>query len=85
MAHGKPIISTAVGGIVEVLSDPPAGLLIGQGDKRAFYGALRLLITDKGKREGMGQAARKRYEEEFAASIMCVGTENFFREQVGNE
>ncbi len=85
MAHGKPIISTAVGGIAEVLGNPPAGVLIGQGDKQAFYEALRLLISDKGKREKMGQAARKRYEEEFAASIMCVGTENFFHEQVGNE
>lgn len=85
MAHGKPIISSAVGGIVEVLGDPPAGLLIGQGDKRAFYEALRLLITDKEKREELGRAARKRYEEAFSEEIMCAATEKFFREQVDHE
>jgi len=84
MAHGKPIISSAVGGIVEVLGDPPAGLLIGQGDKRAFYEALRLLIIDKEKREELGRAARKRYEEAFSEGIMCADTEKFFREQIGH-
>jgi len=85
MAHRKPIISTAADSIVEILGDPPVGLVIGQGDKRAFYEALRLLIADKEKREEMGRAARKRYVEEFSDGIMCSGTEKFFREQVGNE
>lgn len=81
MAYGKPIISTAIGGIVEVLGNPPAGLLIEQGDTQAFCTLLRSLIVDNEKRKELGFAARKRYEEEFSDSIMCAITENFFHEQ----
>lgn len=80
MAYGKPIISTAIGGITEVLGTPPAGLLIAQGDARAFGVQLRSLILDSEKRKELGLAARKRYEREFSDSVMCAATEDFFHE-----
>ncbi len=80
MAYGKPIISTAIGGITEVLGTPAAGLLIAQGDARAFRAQLRSLIVDSEKRRELGIAARKRYEREFSDSVMCAATEDFFHE-----
>ena len=64
MAHGKPIIATAVGGIPDVVS-ADVGILVPPNDVRALADAITLLANDGELRKRMGQAARRKYEQVF--------------------
>ena len=55
MAYGRPVVATRVGG----LADLGAGaLLVPGGDRRALHDALAELLSDAGRREALGNAAR---------------------------
>ncbi|MBC8032054.1 MAG: glycosyltransferase family 4 protein [Pyrinomonadaceae bacterium] len=60
MAHGLPIIASAVGGIPELLSDD-CGILVRPGDDEALAKAMERLAFDPDLRARMGRAARERY------------------------
>jgi len=65
MAMGKPVISTSVGGIPEVVLDGVTGILVppeNSGD--LAHGILRLL-NDAQLRKSLGSEGRKRVEEHF--------------------
>ena len=66
MAHGKPVIGTAVGGIPEMIVDGETGLLVPPQDPEALAKALVSLIEDVSLAKQMGEAARKRCEEVFS-------------------
>lgn len=65
MASGLPIVSTAVGGVPELVQHGTTGLLTPQGDERALSEALRQLVTDSALRQRMGNAAREFAVEHF--------------------
>lgn len=71
MAAGLPIISTAVGGIPEILGHGEEGLLFPAGDVKALAEAIRVLVEDRQTRVTMGRNARKRARKQmdFAAYI----------------
>jgi type III pantothenate kinase len=60
MAHGRPVVATAVGGLVDVVEDGLTGLLVPPGDVRALREALERLLGDADLRERLGTAARAR-------------------------
>lgn len=62
MAMGKPCISTAVGGIDEVITHGEDGLLVPQKDPSALADALFRLLKDVELAETMGRAARAKAE-----------------------
>jgi glycosyltransferase involved in cell wall biosynthesis len=65
MAHGTPLVSTAVGGIHEVLEDGHSVLLVPPRDATALAGALETLLRDPGRRAAQAAAAAQkapRYE-----------------------
>ena len=65
MAMGKPVISTSVGGIPEVVLDGVTGILVPPGDSHALSRAIMRLLDDPHLRESMGREGRKRVEERF--------------------
>ncbi|HYY59026.1 MAG TPA: glycosyltransferase family 4 protein [Pyrinomonadaceae bacterium] len=65
MAHGLPIIASAVGGIPDVVTDE-VGILVPPGDEAALAEAIVRLAEDAKLRERMGRAARLRYEKLFS-------------------
>ena len=65
MAMGKPVISTNVGGIPEVVVDGVTGILVPPDDPNALSRALMKLLDDPSQRESMGREGRKRVEERF--------------------
>jgi N-acetyl-alpha-D-glucosaminyl L-malate synthase BshA len=67
MFFGSPSVATRVGGIPEVVEDGVSGLLVPAGDVDALAQALQRLIDDPARRVALGQAARKRAQEEFSA------------------
>jgi len=65
MAMGRPIISTFVGGIPEVVLDGVTGILVTPGDSKALAHAIMRLLNDSQLGETMGNAGRRRVEEHF--------------------
>jgi glycosyltransferase involved in cell wall biosynthesis len=70
MAHGKPVVATAVGGTPELVRDGETGLLVPPGDASALAAALRSLIADPERAARMGAAGRRRVLDEFGAAAM---------------
>jgi glycosyltransferase involved in cell wall biosynthesis len=63
MAHGKPVVATAVGGLLDLVVDGETGLLVPARDSRALRGAIERLLTDADLRRQLGEAARERAHE----------------------
>ena len=64
MAHGRPVVASAVGGLLDLVVDEQTGLLVPPGDVGALRAALQRLLADAELRRRLGAAARKRAEEE---------------------
>ena len=58
MSRGKPVIGSAVGGIVDMIDDGVTGLLVPPDDHIALSGAMERLIADSALRARLGAAAR---------------------------
>jgi glycosyltransferase involved in cell wall biosynthesis len=63
MAHGKPVVASAVGGLLDLVVDGQTGLLAPPGDARALRGALERLLADRELRRRLGAAGRARVAE----------------------
>jgi glycosyltransferase involved in cell wall biosynthesis len=72
MASRLPVIASDVGGIPEVLNEPGHGLLVRPRDSESLSAAMEKIYNlDPDERQTMGEAARKRIEDEFSAAKMC--------------
>ena len=62
MAYGRPVVATAVGGLVDAVADGETGLLVPPGDVDALRSAVVRLLEDPGLRARLGAEARRRME-----------------------
>lgn len=60
MAHGRPVVASAVGGLLDLVVDGETGLLVPAGDVPALRAALLRLLRDPLLRRRMGEAGRSR-------------------------
>jgi glycosyltransferase involved in cell wall biosynthesis len=60
MARDTPVVSTAVGGLPDIVDDGRTGLLVPRRDAESLAAALESLLADPGRREAMAAAARER-------------------------
>lgn len=65
MACGRPVVSTALSGIPEIVADGETGFVVPPGDVGALAGALRTILGDDGLAARFGQAGRLRAERLF--------------------
>jgi glycosyltransferase involved in cell wall biosynthesis len=56
-AAGKPIVASAVGGLRDIVVDEETGLLVPPRDPEGLRAALERMISDRGMRARMGEAA----------------------------
>jgi glycogen(starch) synthase len=63
MAHGRPVVASAVGGLRDLVVDSETGLLVPPGDVAALRAALDRLLADRELRARLGRAARERARE----------------------
>src|ERR671937_272842 len=63
MAHGRPVVASAVGGIPELVEDGVTGFLVEPGDVAGLRAAIERLLADPMLRRRLGRAARKRVAE----------------------
>jgi glycosyltransferase involved in cell wall biosynthesis len=71
MACGKPVVSTEVGAIPEVVENGKTGLLVEPKNPTQFAEALLKLANDKNLRKKMGGAGRKKAEKEYDWNIIA--------------
>ncbi len=62
MAWGLPVITTAVGGLPDVVTDGAEGLVVTPGNVAEIRRALLRMIDDEASRRDFGRAARQRAE-----------------------
>jgi glycosyltransferase involved in cell wall biosynthesis/peptidoglycan/xylan/chitin deacetylase (PgdA/CDA1 family) len=65
MSSGLPVVASDLSGIPELVVDGVAGILTPAGDAPAIADALARLAADPGLRARLGEAGRRRIEEEF--------------------
>ena len=70
MACGLPVVSTAVGGIPEVIEDGKNGILVPTGDIPAFREALRRILSSPEEAERLGARAAKTAAALYDSRIM---------------
>jgi len=76
MQFGLPIVATVWRGIPDLVENGLHGILIPVGDGAALADALKTLLCDSARREQMGGAARKRYEECFTLEQQMLAFED---------
>jgi len=67
MALGRPIVSTSVSMIPEILEG--CGLVVAPGDVSALAGAIRRLLGDAGEAAALGRRARERCEARYSFRV----------------
>ena len=82
MAAGKPVISTAVGGVSELVENGRSGLLVPRGNLTALAEAMNSLVENHKAREAMGRASLKLATERFDARIMTRAYEELYDKMV---
>jgi starch synthase len=74
MAHGRPVVASAVGGLLDLVSDERTGLLVPPGHVGALRAALERLLADPALRRRLGEAGRERARAELAWDVVVGRT-----------
>jgi glycosyltransferase involved in cell wall biosynthesis len=80
MAHGRPVVASAVGGLLDLVADGETGLLVPPGDVNSLRSALQRLLRDEDLRRQMGMAGRRRAETELSWDRVTAATLAAYRD-----
>jgi trehalose synthase len=78
MWKSRPVVGSAVGGIIDQISPGTGILLPDPNDLEAFGSALRQLLSDPGEAERMGQAAKKHINGNYVGDLHLLRYEKLF-------
>jgi glycosyltransferase involved in cell wall biosynthesis len=78
MAAGLPVVSTAVGGVPELVREGETGLLVPSEDAGALARALQALMDNPARRQAMGAAARQHAVAHFDIRHTVRGYEQLY-------
>lgn len=80
MAWARPVVATAVGGLVDAVEDGVTGLLVPPGDTRALRAAIERLLGDPELRARLGAAAREKAQRELSFDVAAERLEAAYEE-----
>jgi glycosyltransferase involved in cell wall biosynthesis len=83
MAHGKPVVATAVGGLKELVQHARTGLLVEPGNPAALRVAINMLLGDEALRRRLGANARASIAERCAWERVTEATLAAYRDSLG--
>jgi len=66
MAHGRPVVASAVGGLVDAVEDGVTGLLVPPRDPVALRAAVERLLADPELRDRLGRAGLEKARRELS-------------------
>ena len=82
MAHGVPVVATAVGGSRELIEDGVTGFLTASSNKDSLADGIRRMAADPDGRRRMGLASRCRIAQRFSVRRMVDATEAVYERLV---
>jgi glycogen synthase len=74
MAHGRPVVASAVGGLLDLVVDGETGILVPPRDVPALRGALERLLADRELRRRLGNAGRERVRSYCSWEVVTSAT-----------
>ena len=80
MAHGRPVVAAAVGGLTDAVEDGVTGLLVPPRDPAALRSAIERLLGDSALRERLGAAARAKARLDFSWEAATKATIAAYRD-----
>jgi len=80
MAAGKPVVSTDVGGVRDLILDGNNGLLVPSNDHKALAEAIIYLLRKPERRAMMGRAGREKAYPDFDKKRLVVDIDNLYRQ-----
>ena len=83
MAHGRPVVATAVGGLPDAVQERVTGLLVPPRDAVALRGAIERLLGDADLRARLGDGARRKAEASFSWGGATDETLAAYRDALG--
>lgn len=79
-AAGVPVLTTNVGGVVDVVNDNETGFIVPKNDLDKFTDKLNVLINSKEKRQNMSQNGWNHVKNEFSYTRLCSDVERLYLE-----
>lgn len=83
-AAGKPVVSTNVGGISDIVQEDETALL-SEIDTEKFTEKLTRLINDDDLREKMSEKSRQFSDSKFSYVRLCIDMENVYKKFLGKK
>ena len=83
MAHARPVVATAVGGLRDLVVDGETGLVVPPRDSAALRRALERLLGDAELRRRLGAAGRERARTHFSWQTVTATTLDAYAEATG--
>jgi glycosyltransferase involved in cell wall biosynthesis len=80
MAHGRPVIATAVGGLLDAVDDGVTGLLVPPRDPVALRSAIERLLADDDLGRRLASSAREAARERFSLEAATEATIQVYRD-----
>lgn len=80
MAAGLPVVTTAAGGVPDLLEHGRQGLIVPLGNVQVLSIAMSLLVEDREHRQSLGRAAARRARENFDVSTMVRAYEELYED-----
>jgi glycosyltransferase involved in cell wall biosynthesis len=85
MAHGRPVVAGAVGGLLDLVVNGETGILVEPGNVPALRAALDRLLEDPALRRRMGEAGRARAAERFGWPAVTRKTLDVYARYAGKK
>ena len=83
MAHGRPVVATRVGGLLDLVVDGETGIVVPPRDPAALRSALERLLADPDLRRKLGSAGRDRARTHFSWERVTDATLAAYAEAMG--
>ena len=80
MAHGRPVVASSVGGLLDAVEDGVTGIRVPPRDPVALRAAIENLLGDVALRQRLGAAAREVSRERFSWSAASAATLQAYRD-----
>jgi glycosyltransferase involved in cell wall biosynthesis len=85
MASGRPVVATAVDGVVDLVAPGSTGLLVPPGDVTSLATATTWMLDHPVLAERMGAQGRDRVRALFATDVMCAALDEVYASLLGLE
>jgi glycosyltransferase involved in cell wall biosynthesis len=85
MAHGRPVVASGVGGLLDLVVSGETGVIVEPGNVPALRSALERLLADPELRRSMGEAGRRRAAEHFSWDSVTRKTLDVYARYAGKK